>query len=975
MEYTHTSRSESGDANLSPRQFVLTNPPAQHNTRHTHTHTKSQTTQTDHNTYTSTDNISKFTHILTDKVVCPVSRACLSVKQEALVLAAAHHNVTSKKQHTCCDVATRSLSRLTQGSCAGLFPSIDSQEDEVSYLFSIDNERNPAYTNTLKPIQIKMKLTVSMFTESGFISLILGNVNSHQPEQSHSDLKKKFYVCISGGGWRALSGHMGAFRGLSDEGVLSQVDMFSSVSGGTWFLVKLAFDPAFAAKVFDNSTAIAEVVFQWFNSKYFATLQQVKRKGKRAEQPTHDDVVRSFVSTMITQAPAPIKGSFGDAIVAADNFDFSWQKMIEESVVGKDIATKTLIDAKLAPETRVKFRTQCTLAFNWNQMHRWKGDKNMTWFLKRPPQADGEPGHHVQYPLYTSALYKQSRTGEHEVEVLAQGKRMKANLFHVCRSNRTGNYFLECVNRFELVADTFLGVVNLVLSVALDTAKRVASGVWETLKALGPLAILFAYIVCACLYVVAVLMLPLGLFLVLLLQDENLVYVVSGPFWAAAGFIEQNLPELPSLYGTLLSLLALVSLSALLALVQRGFDALCTRYGSLGARAAARAGEFARGPLLKVVKFARRIAPDILVGLVTLAVLPGLGDGGAVIVGLVGFGVAFGVVFGGDGLVALVGLVTLVVLGVKVRALDVLDTLVVLTTLSVFLELNKLELNKLELNKLDALVGLAKRIKERVLCIVVGYFLCGVFLNRFGAVFAAAAAALFKISLAWTNSQTERTEQTVLQTARSLIKDSCWDWCTFGAAAWVLGLIIKRAMPILLSQEHDNYAHGLPQCDDFYFNSGGLTVGQVTSASSAAAGGGAVQEWVQNMIELARHKVDGVPGVCSATGYLLRQVVAPCNQDRVVDEFHRLIGCGTGAYTQEPSETAARWSGFQEPSAETAARWSGFLQNMAVKMNISNSSDGQTNIGQGVAIDAVRQASHALLTHTHTPTHTHTHTP
>ena len=41
----------------------------------------------------------------------------------------------------------------------------------------------------------------------------------------------------------------------------------------------------------------------------------------------------------------------------------------------------------------------------------------------------------------------------------------------------------------------------------------------------------------------------------------------------------------------------------------------------------------------------------------------------------------------------------------------------------------------------------------------------------------------------------------------------------------------------------------------FRFDFGGLTVGQVASASSAAVGGGAVQVWMQNLIELARQSV------------------------------------------------------------------------------------------------------------------------
>ena len=69
---------------------------------------------------------------------------------------------------------------------------------------------------------------------------------------------------ISGGGWRALAGHMGAFRALSNKGALPMVDMYSAVSGGSWFLSKLSFDNDFAGKVLGNHTHIAEDALQWF---------------------------------------------------------------------------------------------------------------------------------------------------------------------------------------------------------------------------------------------------------------------------------------------------------------------------------------------------------------------------------------------------------------------------------------------------------------------------------------------------------------------------------------------------------------------------------------------------------------------------------------------------------------------------------------------------------------------------------------
>ena len=117
---------------------------------------------------------------------------------------------------------------------------------------------------------VEMKITTSMLTKEGFTSLRLGKEPPKKLGREKNETK--YYVGISGGGWRALSGHMGAFRALSNNNALSNVDMLSSVSGGTWFLTKLAFDNDFARLVLDNKTPIADVVFKWFESGYFPII-------------------------------------------------------------------------------------------------------------------------------------------------------------------------------------------------------------------------------------------------------------------------------------------------------------------------------------------------------------------------------------------------------------------------------------------------------------------------------------------------------------------------------------------------------------------------------------------------------------------------------------------------------------------------------------------------------------------------------
>ena len=188
----------------------------------------------------------------------------------------------------------------------------------------MDNSRQPECNEDGSKL-VEMKLTTPMLTNIGFTSLNLGHEALAECETEKPD-DKKYYVGISGGGWRALAGHMGVFRVLSNKGTLQKVDMFSSVSGGTWFLAKLAFDNDFAEKVLGNES-ISKFSMEWLESHYFPAIRKVT--GSRPE--SNDDVVRSFLTTIATHGPDPISSMLGEATAAAEHFNFSWQQMVERS--------------------------------------------------------------------------------------------------------------------------------------------------------------------------------------------------------------------------------------------------------------------------------------------------------------------------------------------------------------------------------------------------------------------------------------------------------------------------------------------------------------------------------------------------------------------------------------------------------------------------------------------------------------------
>jgi len=274
------------------------------------------------------------------------------------------------------------------------------------------------------PKEIDVKITPAMMTTMGFTSFQFGNKLVQEletpPVKSES---KKYYVGISGGGWRALAGHMGAFRALSNHMVLPKVSMFSSVSGGTWFLTKLSFDDNFSRKVLRNETHIGEDVLEWMEQEYFVVIRNTTHFPQTKE---NQNQVSSFLTSLVTQAPAPVRAAMSSGIIAANHFGFSWQPLVEQAVLGAGIvSSEPLANTNLASESRSNFG-KATLAFNWNHLHQWESPSTCSkWFLK------GKQGDHVQYPVYTSALYQELSEDDIRFQVVMQGKDMD-NLFNVC---------------------------------------------------------------------------------------------------------------------------------------------------------------------------------------------------------------------------------------------------------------------------------------------------------------------------------------------------------------------------------------------------------------------------------------------------------------------------------------------------------------------------------------------------------------
>jgi len=324
---------------------------------------------------------------------------------------------------------------------------------EARYRFRMDNAWIPSNIDPGEPIE--MKLTTDMLTKEGFIAVNLGPEDVVELTQSKES--KEFYIGVSGGGWRALTGHMGAFRGLSNTSALSKVTMISSVSGGSWFLSKLGFDEDFAVKVLLDDFPIGDVVSEWLRINYFTKIQRVL---------SEDVDVKGSVSEIVSQAAATIKQFLGTVILVADRFDLSWQEAVETLVLGEHIANKTLDTAKVVHATRAKLGDHFIFSYNWNQLHEWR-DNGKQWFLKKRLGNDGQE--HVQYPVYASAQYEQLENGQSKVEVRAQGKPI-AELLTVCSQEKVDVRVddIEDTSADAVGTTTLAKVVNAGISI-LDT--------------------------------------------------------------------------------------------------------------------------------------------------------------------------------------------------------------------------------------------------------------------------------------------------------------------------------------------------------------------------------------------------------------------------------------------------------------------------------------------------------------------------
>ena len=404
-------------------------------------------------------------HILTEGCSCSLSGPCLSINQESLVSEASHYSQDVWLD----DLQPNGIEATLKyyfynlydllARVGGMFNFclprhhvlnvLDVQRKGFQVDFRIGNSLEPKITNWDSPLEqeegkvywkalesvvlpkkVEMKLTPKMMSVTGFTTFTLGDeARKEKGSSAGKSPDKQYYVGMSGGGWRALAGHMGVFRGLSNKNSLPMVKMFSSVSGGSWLLSKLSFDPDFSAKVLRSDTHITEVVLEYMERHYFPTVRDTMCLKKSQKLPKGGGV-GSFLATAILQAPEPIKTMLGNIIIAAHSFNFSWQALVEEGVLGHDVADQPLDQIPLVPDARSRFG-DATMAFNWNQLHRWGDQKNAScskWYLK-----DNE-GNHVQYPIYTSALYRQSDDDSIKVEINMKGERPES-LYDACNSN------------------------------------------------------------------------------------------------------------------------------------------------------------------------------------------------------------------------------------------------------------------------------------------------------------------------------------------------------------------------------------------------------------------------------------------------------------------------------------------------------------------------------------------------------------
>jgi len=92
-------------------------------------------------------------------------------------------------------------------------------------------------------------------------------VNQEQPVFPSPHNEVEIALCISGGGARALSWAMGAFRALEDLKLMGHVDAISSVSGGTWASSIYMFADVPTEELLGKPTPPEEVTLSYIHDK------------------------------------------------------------------------------------------------------------------------------------------------------------------------------------------------------------------------------------------------------------------------------------------------------------------------------------------------------------------------------------------------------------------------------------------------------------------------------------------------------------------------------------------------------------------------------------------------------------------------------------------------------------------------------------------------------------------------------------
>ena len=333
------------------------------------------------------------TYILADAVACSSSLPCDSVNQKQLVAAvhSAHKDAKEKD---------------------GKKPSGHRTKTEYTARYETQD------TNDIK-------ITTDMLTNAGFVMVKLGKALGDEPRKRKSD-DTKYYFSISGGGWRALSSSVGVLRGLSTTGALSNVDMFTSVSGASWFLSKLTFDNKFASEVLGTEVPIGHVITKWYDTDYFPSLTS-------AETAPCKDGIGRFLSTMSSEQTALSPAMVLDMVGDFEQFGYDWGRLVHEFIVGDNTSKLSLHTATVSDSLRTKIPTQVKFVFNWNHFNHWEGDDKKQFFLR-----EKKTGQISQRPVYTNAHYDLNGD-KSEVEVKARGSPLN-ELFEVCHVEDNGQH-------------------------------------------------------------------------------------------------------------------------------------------------------------------------------------------------------------------------------------------------------------------------------------------------------------------------------------------------------------------------------------------------------------------------------------------------------------------------------------------------------------------------------------------------------